>query len=45
MTGQHRHFGYWINRDRNVARCYDCGFQFQPDSPSQAEDWKADSPR
>jgi hypothetical protein len=43
MSGAHQHFGYWINRDRNTARCYDCGFQFTPEFEDQAEDWEADA--
>ena len=41
---EHKHFGYWINRPRNVARCYQCGFQFSTSSPNEAEDWQGDSP-
>jgi hypothetical protein len=43
MSGAHQHFGYWINRERNTARCYDCGFQFTPEFEDQAEDWEADA--
>ncbi len=40
---EHRHFGYWINPDRNTARCYECGYQFLPADPSQAEPRSSDS--
>lgn len=37
--GQHRHFGYWIDRDWGRARCYGCGFQFAG-TDDTAEDWQ-----
>lgn len=38
----HKHFGYWINRERGWARCYECGFQFDAKSDADAEPWLAD---
>lgn len=35
---EHRHFGYWINRELHTARCYECGFQFAGDDDT-AEEW------
>lgn len=35
---EHRHFGYWINRELYTARCYECGFQFAGDDDT-AEEW------
>lgn len=37
----HRHFGYWINRARGLARCYECQYQFAGDEAT-AEDWEFD---
>ncbi len=37
--GQHRHFGYWIDRDWGRARCYECGFQFVG-TDETAEEWQ-----
>lgn len=35
----HSHFGYWINKNRRTARCYDCGHQYIPKSDNDAEPW------
>lgn len=37
--GEHRHYGYWIDREWGRARCYGCGFQFAG-TDDTAEDWK-----
>lgn len=39
--GNHRHFGYWIDRGGGRARCYGCGFQFAG-TEDTAEDWQPD---
>lgn len=39
VEGQHRHFGYWIDRDWGRARCYGCGFQFAG-TDDTAEEWR-----
>lgn len=36
----HRHFGYWINRPRRQARCYECQYQFLGDDTT-AEQWRS----
>ncbi|SHU68780.1 Uncharacterised protein [Mycobacteroides abscessus subsp. abscessus] len=35
----HRHFGYWINKSRRTARCYDCGHPYEPRTDKDAEPW------
>lgn len=37
--GEHRHYGYWIDREWGRARCYGCGFQFAG-TDDTAEDWQ-----
>lgn len=38
-TLNHKHFGYWVNKDRNTARCYHCGHQYEPETDTDAEPW------
>lgn len=38
LNQPHRHFGYWINRRRRTARCYECQYQFYGDDTT-AEEW------
>ncbi len=35
----HQHFGYWINRARGTARCYQCQYQFTGTDTTD-EDWQ-----